>query len=1136
MADVAGLPVDDDRRMGMAEFSTESTEPGRGFLRLHTEDERERSLPTGTVTLLLSDIAGSTRLWEADEETAAAAVTRHYELLHAAIAAHGGVRPVEQGEGDSVVGAFALAPDALAAALDAQRAFATEPWQTEGGVQVRIALHSGEARLRDAGNYFGPAIIRCARLRSVAHGGQTLLSDTVRDLVVDRLPDDVSLRNLGPHRLKDLGRPERVWQLCHADIGVEFPPLRSLDTFPNNLRAQLTAFVGRDREMAELREALAQHRLVTLTGAGGCGKSRLALQLAAEVVDSHPGGTWWVELAGVSDPELVTATVATALGVRAEPERPLVETLAEYLAGERALIVLDNCEQVLASSAGLAEELLGSAAELSVLATSREPLGISGELAWRVPSLDRESGVQLFIDRAVLVRPGFIFDDAETEFVARICERLDGLPLAIELAAARTRMMRPAAVAAALEDRFRLLTGGGRTAQPRQQTLEASVAWSHDLLEEPERALLRRLSVFNGGFTLDTAEAVCADGVVDTYSVLDLLSHLVDKSLVQGDDLARETRYRLLETIRHYARDRLLESGETDTVRDRHLGYFLALAERAEPEVGAADGPSWMARLDMEHDNLQSALEWADSTAHNETVLRLASALGLYWELRGHRQQGIGGRWFARALEVDLGPSVARARALWAAAHMAIYGGDALTTLRRTPEALAVAEAVGDQRTIARAGITMSYIVSLFSPRDGLARLTDNIGLARSIGDDWGVADGLKMMTIAWAAQGDYDSGLAASRELTQVAERLGNKFFLAWSHGVVAYVALRQGDFALARDQLNRSIVLCDDVGDPITRWLDICWLGEVDVLTGDYASAEARYEQVLHKGVASEGDLARHTAIPDLGALMLALGDVARAARVLEPAVADFENEVPMLRVPFLLVHGELLLASGDETGARAEFDKAKEAASQLDNSPLAAQVSYHLGRLFRLQGESTEAEHLHHRALAICHENRLVPGIAESLEALAGIAADHESAAEAARLFGAAAAIRASIGLVRRPADRLGYERDVARARQELGEDTFATAWAEGGSLTVHEVVAYASRARGERKRPSSGWASLTPTEIEVVKLTAKGLSNLEIAERLFIGRATVKTHLSHIFAKLGVTSRAGLASAATRMGLT
>ena len=482
--------------------------------------------------------------------------------------------------------------------------------------------------------------------------------------------------------------------------------------------------------------------------------------------------------------------------------------------------------------------------------------------------------------------------------------------------------MRPAAIAAALDDRFRLLTGGGKSAQPRQQTLEASVAWSYDLLNESERTLLRRLSVFNGGFALNAAEAVCSDEIIDSYSVLELLSGLVDKSLVQADDMAADTRYRLLETIRHYTRARLLDSAETGTVRQKHLDWFLAFAERAEPELAWEEGPSWMVRLEREHDNLQSALEWADATGQHEVVLRLVGALGLFWEIRGHRQQGIGGRWFAKALEFDNGPSRARARALWAAGHMGIYGGDVGTTILRTPEALAVAEAVGDQQTIARARITINYIRAMLAPKEGVTPLAEAIELARSGGDQWAVADGLKVMTIAWAAQGNYDRGLQAARDLAGVANRLGNKFFLAWSHAAVAYVALRRGDFVAAREDLVTAIGLCEQVGDPITRWLGICWLGEVDALTGDYGNARRRYEDVVHKGVASDGDLARHTAVPDLGALLLALGEVSAAARILEPAVADFQNEVPLMRTPFLLVRGQLLLAQGDDAGARAEF----------------------------------------------------------------------------------------------------------------------------------------------------------------------------------------------------------------------
>jgi DNA-binding CsgD family transcriptional regulator len=365
------------------------------------------------------------------------------------------------------------------------------------------------------------------------------------------------------------------------------------------------------------------------------------------------------------------------------------------------------------------------------------------------------------------------------------------------------------------------------------------------------------------------------------------------------------------------------------------------------------------------------------------------------------------------------------------------------------------------------------------------------------------------------------------------VAGRLGNKFFLAWADASVGYVALHRGDLATARDRLGTSIALCDEVGDPITRWLAICWLGEIDALTGDFARAQARYEEVLHKGLVSEGDLARHWAIPDLGSLMLAIDDIASAAAVIDPVVAEFEDELPMVSIPFLCAHAELLLARNDAVGAHVILDKARDKATGIDNGPLSAQVDHQLGRLARTEGESAEAEHLFHRALSVCHEHRLVPGIVAALEALAGIAVEQESTTEAARLFGATAAIRGASGLVRRPADQSGFEQDVARVRQQLDE-TFAATWAEGESLTVDEVVAYASRARGERRRPSSGWTSLTPMEVEVVKLAAKGLTNPEIGDRLFIGRSTVKTHLAHVFTKLGVSSRAELAAEATRRG--
>ncbi len=1090
-------------------------------------------LPTGTVTFLLTDLEGSTLLWEGGGDVAALSIARHYQLLEAAVALHGGVRPVEQGEGDSVVAAFTTPSDALAAALDVQRAFAEEAWPEGRDLRVRIALHTGEAQLRDEANYFGPTIIRCARLRSIAYGAQTVLSDATHELLVDHRPPGLTFRDLGVHRLKDLGRPEQVWQLCHADLVNDFPPLRSLDALPNNLPAQLSTFIGRDDELAQLGEALQRSRLVTLTGSGGCGKTRLALQAAAEVADRHDGGVWWVELAPVSRPELVPQAVALALGLREEHDRPLEEMLADQLNGLNTLLILDNCEQVLDATARLVEGLLTAVPGLRVVATSREPLGIPSELGWRVPSLAAASAVRLFVARAQQVRPTYAPTPDEIAVFAQICERLDGIPLAIELAAARIRMMSPARIASGLDDRFRLLTGGSRTVMPRQQTLEASVSWSHDLLDDLERALVRRLAVFAGGFTLDAAEAVGADEMIDEYAVLDLLSRLVDKSLVQVDHDATETRYRLLETIRQYLSERLVESGESDETRHRHLAHYLEVAERAEPELVAVDGPAWLQRLEQDHDNLRSALEWAAGTHQDEPLLRMVTALTLFWELRGHLANG--GRWFARALAAVDGnePTALHARALWGAAHVALYGDDFETAVQRAPEALAMAEATRDEWAMARALNTIGYLQLQSEPEPARVALRQSVELGRRIGDEWAVADGLKMISVAWIFQENHEAARQALEDLLRVANRLGNEFFIAWYHAGVGLLELHEGDFDAATRELGLSIAHCDRVGDPATRGLAISWLGQLEGLSGDRAAAGERLEGLLTRAGASGGGIAVPDAVVQLATLAVGDGDTETARGLAQPLVDTMrELGMPLYQSWAQSILGAALHMAGDAVTARATLEEAKSAAQSLENPWLIAMADHWLGNVARGAGETSRAEQLHHEALELRHRRNLRPGIVDSLEALAAIASDQDSPTEAARLFGAADALRRSIGVARWPAEQAGYADDVARARAQLGDDEFDAAWRQGAALLIEDAIEYVSRARGERKRPSAGWESLTPTEDRVVALVAEGLTNPQIAERLFIARGTVKVHLGHIFTKLAVSTRAELAAEATR----
>jgi predicted ATPase/class 3 adenylate cyclase/DNA-binding CsgD family transcriptional regulator len=1088
------------------------------------------------VTFLLSDVEGSTRLWEGDTKTMNAAIARHHELLDVTIALHGGVRPVGQGEGDSAVGVFARPSDALAAALDAQRAFAEEPWAEGQALRVRLALHTGEAQLRCDDRYVGRAVLRCAQLRAIAHGGQIVLSSVTRDLVADRLPDDVTLRDLGSHRLTDLGQPERVWQVCHPHLMNDFPPLRSLDAVVNNLPIQLTSFVGREVELAELGRAFEAARLVTLTGAGGCGKTRLALHAVAEVAQRHPDGVWWVELAPVSADEGVPYAVARTFGLVEEEGRPVIDTLSEQLAGFEALVILDNCEHVLEPCVRLVEALLRAAPALRVVVTSREPLGVPGELTWRVPSLDDEAGVRLFVERAALVRPGFTAKGDDAEAVGQICRRLDGLPLAIELAAARVRMMPPAGIAAALDDRFRLLTGGGRTVLPRQQTLETSVAWSHDLLDDAERALLRRLSVFAGGFTLDAAESVCADEIVDRYAVLDVLSRLVDKSLVQADVDQAQGRYGLLETIRFFARGHLVGAGESDVTQERHRDFFLALAECAESELALADGPAWLDRLEREWDNLQAAADWCEATGAYEPFLRLVTALTLFYELHSHLQ--VGGRRFAQALARDEGPSPLRARALWGAAHVALYGGDLAAMGRYAAHALEMAEEVGDEWAMGRALNTNGLVAAWLrpEPEQGRVLLSRSIALGQKLGDHWVVAAGWKLMTVAWMLQDDYQGLAPALTELRRVAEHLGHPYPIAWYHTTVGWAGMHRGEFATAERALETALDYDSEIGGASTAGIAMALLGEIESLTGRYDAAEARLGPFLKRTAATGDYLGAPFGVPALGRLLVGRGAPADARNMVEPFVEFLRPLGFAYHVSQgLWVLGTARLATGDLEAAEAALLEAKELATAISNPWLAAHANHQLGELARRRDDPSVAEDLQHEALALRARAGLRPGVAESLECLAALATAQESFSEAALLFGAACALRAEIGLARWPADQAGYNTDVARARDALGEHAFDAAWAEGEALTVDEVVAFASRARGERKRPASGWASLTPSELEVVKLVAKGLTNPEVGERLFIGRGTVKTHLAHVFAKLGISTRSELAAEATRRTL-
>jgi predicted ATPase/class 3 adenylate cyclase/DNA-binding CsgD family transcriptional regulator len=1078
-------------------------------------------LPTGTVTLLLADVEGSTRLWETQGVVMAGAIARLNQIVGDVIAAHDGVRPVEQGEGDSFVAAFARASDAVAAALELQRA-------PLAPIRLRIGVHTGEVQLRDEGNYAGPTINRTARLRDLGHGGQTLLSGATEQLVIDRLPEGAWLTDLGAHPLRDLPRRERVVQLCHPDLVNEFAPLRiSSPVASNRLPAQLTSFVGRDAQVTQLRELLAQNRVVTLTGAGGVGKTRLAIQVAAQLAGEFSDGVWCVDLAPLTDPALVPVTVAHALGLPDQPGRSTMDGLLRFVRDRQMLVVLDNCEHLLDACAELVVALLSGAARLSLLATSREAIGVAGEVSWRVPSLSlADEAIALFTDRARHARPDFTLTDHNAETVGEICARLDGVPLAIELAAARVRALSLAEILDSLHDRFRLLTGGARTAVRRQQTLRASVDWSHALLTEPERVLYRRLAVFLGGFDLDAARAVAGGGDVQRYQVLDQLTLLVDKSLVVTDDSGGRTRYRLLETVRQYALEKLGESGEADAVRTRHRDHYTALAALLDAPAGR-DYEQRIEQANLEIDNLRAAFAWSRENSDVERALALASSLQPLWQARGRLREGL--TWFDTALGDNNAqhPEVAaavRARALADTAVLYLFFG-AADSVDRAQQALALARDIDDPAVLARAltacGLTAAYNAELAG-----VYFAEAIGLARELHDKWRLSQILAQQAAAAIAAGDPTAARVAAEEGRDLADAIGDRFTSRHCRMCLGVIQSYQGDLAGAVAQL-RAVAAEAKVGhDGIHAAVSLAHQNTALARQGETDAARAAADASLES--ASElGALVASLGYFALGTTALAAGDVG-TARDATAAAWKHGSFAPGYAAHLRPVVAQAEQAAGDLIAARRWADEAVATAPGW-TMMLALNTR---ARVAIAQGEPEQAERDAHDALARGADLQAPLGIPDTLECLAALAGDGGSHREATRLFGAVHGIRERTGEVRFKVWDASYEASVSALRDALGEKDFDAAWAEGTTLSTEEAIAYAQRGRGQRKRPTSGWASLTPTEQDVVRLVSEGLANNDIATRLFVSPRTVQTHLTHVYGKLGLSSRVQLVHEAAR----
>jgi predicted ATPase/class 3 adenylate cyclase len=814
------------------------------------------SPPTGTVTFLFTDIEGSTKLWEDNAPAMQAALARHDELLRSSIEDHGGY--VFKTVGDAFCCAFRTAPDALKAALEIQHRLLSEEWEKSGPLRVRIALHAGAAEDRD-GDYFGPPVNRVARLLSAAYGGQVLLSLSTEELVGDQLPAGTSLRDLGEHRLKDLFRPERVFQLSTPGLPSEFPPLRTLDVYRNNLPPQPTSLIGREKEVSEVCERLSRPevRLLTLTGAGGTGKTRLALQAAAELTQEFDEGVFFVSLAAIRDPELVVGAMAGTLGVKEAGGQPLLESLEDYLREKHILLVVDNFEHLL-EAAPMVTELLSAAPNLKVLATSRIPLRLYGEHEYSVPplalpdlerspsveSLTHYEAVRLFVERAQAAKADFSMTNESTPAVVEICYRLDGLPLAIELAAARIKVLSPQKMLARLGNPLQLLTGGARDLPERQRTLRSTIEWSYGLLEEGEKMLFARLSVFAGGCTLEAIEAICNAESDVHMDVLDAVESLVDKSLLrQEEGVGGEPRFVMLGTIHEYAREKLQESGEAEELRRLHAQYFLSLAEEAKPRINEAERDLWRSRLETEHGNLRAALRWAMDSEDSSTALRLVDAIFWFWFHRGYWKEGRG--WLEEALGLPGAstPTAGRAEALTGVGILAWLQGD---------------------HDVAR------------------SRLEESVTLCRNLQYRYGLVHSLHFLSMEMLGRGDTTAARSMAEESVEIARAGEGGFDLAIVLANLGLAAHTQNDYAVARAVLKECIEICRNIGDNWLLSLPYRHLGYIELRDGNYELATALFKEGLSalRDVKEKWFIAR--AVETLAISSAMQGDYVRAARL--------------------------------------------------------------------------------------------------------------------------------------------------------------------------------------------------------------------------------------------------------------
>ncbi|MGV0626840.1 helix-turn-helix transcriptional regulator [Mycolicibacter minnesotensis] len=1026
------------------------------------------------------------------------------------VTAHGGVRLIGQDRGDRLAAGFADVRDAMACAIELQRA-------PSAPVRPRVALHTDEVEPISTGNYPSSLVNRATRLCDLAHGGQTVLSEPARDFAADRLPQGAWLAELGVYRVRGRPFPERVAQLCHRDLSTDFPPLLTGKGLPEpHFSGPLTSFVGRDTELAELKDLVAGNRLVTLTGTGGVGKTRLALQLADALADDFRDGAWCVDLSPITDPDLLLDRVTHTLGLPDLSDRAPAETPTRFLADRQMLLVLDNCEHILDACAQLIPSLLAAGSGLTIVATSREPLGLVGEVTWKTPSLSLgDEAVELFQQRARLVRPGLSDVGDDAVLMADICQRLDGVPLAIELAATRARALSLAEIADGLNERFDLLTGGVRTGVPRQQTLRASEDWSHDLLSEEERVVFRRLAPFVGGFDLDAAHAV-AGGELTRGQLIDMLTQLVDKSLVVADNTGDTTRFGMLQTVHQYALEKLEQSGESAAIQARHRDHYTF---RFETQASAYQ---WnIKQADLEIDNLRAAFTWSRDCGDIELAARLASALFPLWV---HSRTLEGLAWFKTVFtEAGTMAPAAHARAL---ADKTIF--EALTGsyghVEQAEHAVSIARSLDDPAllawSLAACGFTSSY-----NPEVALSYLDQAIALSPAMNDDWRLSQIYGVQAYTAFVAGDLRTMREAAMKGQALATPAGDWSVARLCRLCLGTAHLHRGHLTVAVEIIRQVAIEAEAACDPLFTAKSLAILAEARACQGDIRGARAAADGCVEASVELI-DFHRALGFGSLVDALLAAGDVTGAVGA---SVAALDAcALPEI----LAINGNpvarVALAAGDLGAARRWADQALPIGSGFQRI-LLLEVR---ARVALAEGQRKQAERDARDALEVAAETEAylaVPDLLETLASLACAAGNHE---HGVRLLGSAAGIRKRTGAVRYVIYDAGHATTVDALQRAMPQNEFDQLWSSGEELSTADAVAYARRGDGERKRTSSGWAALTPAEHNVIRLVSAGLRDKDIAAKLNLSPRTVHSHLNHIYTKLNISSRLQLAQEAAR----